>query len=825
MQRYLTVLFLFLLTVPVGFSIQGCANKNSTYCNGAGYGYTKDQLVAISLQPQATGVSVAFSQTAQLPSPTATDCTGAPAKGITYTYGTTDRTIADISPTGVVCAGTWNYNTPAVASYTTCLPTNKQGVAFITAQAQGFTSNQVAIYSHPPITSLSVVSPMNNGQPECLSQGQTALLDANAYCTSTGPATGPTPGTCPSSSVAPGQPVLICSPNFTNTSSGYVYGSNDCNNIIGHIVYSASNSAVVTINTANGVATAQEPGSTLISGTISNTGATSGYFYTCPPKTISLSVPITGATNVSVTPNNPQPLTATVTDVNGNVINGLPLNYVSTNPATIGVSNTGSVTATYPSSTAVFATCEPSVCNPAPINLIGSLGTGAPVLSNSVQVTSPGQVSTYIWVASPSSPYFVPTDLTTGTTGTPIKLPYTPNSMLIDQAGDTLYFGSYRELMIYNAVTNGLTAEDLNVPGIVLAVDPDNSSLVINDQYRGLIYIYHPATSTTNTSGTKTTTGATYTSIGGIAQSASFSSDGQTAYIVGTNVLYVYNTYTGWSTTPLPASQGSPTTGVCPANNSSTVPNTPGSNPPNSPSNPNNAYNVFCSPEAAVTVPSSAVFLSGSSTAAYGFCPETTVNPIVPYPEATVVNVPTDHLAATIDGKHIIGATANPPTLTDISITTPIDSCPAGANGQTTGLTFSPTPVFNQASLAAYGISNINQVVAATNSQEAFITYSSNATNTPAGGALLPVYEPSSQSGTLGTLTNVKLSGSAIAPISGIFSPDNTIFFAATTGDDQLHLINTKTLLDTQQLNPKLTDAYGNPVPPVFLAVKPRPTT
>ena len=36
MQRFLTFVVLLLLTVPVGLSLQGCANKNSNYCNGVG---------------------------------------------------------------------------------------------------------------------------------------------------------------------------------------------------------------------------------------------------------------------------------------------------------------------------------------------------------------------------------------------------------------------------------------------------------------------------------------------------------------------------------------------------------------------------------------------------------------------------------------------------------------------------------------------------------------------------------------------------------------------------------------------------------------------
>jgi hypothetical protein len=186
MQRFLILVVLSLLTIPVGLSLQGCANKNANYCNGSGYGYLKSQPVAIILQPQTTGLSVAFSQTSQLQSPTAQNCSGGSASIGTYTYGTTDRTIADVSPTGAVCGGTWNLHTPAVAAYTTCLPTNKTGVAYMTASAAGFTSNQVAVYSHPSLTSLSLAGPTSSGAPVCLSQGATSQLDASAYCASTG---------------------------------------------------------------------------------------------------------------------------------------------------------------------------------------------------------------------------------------------------------------------------------------------------------------------------------------------------------------------------------------------------------------------------------------------------------------------------------------------------------------------------------------------------------------------------------------------------------------------------------------------------------------
>jgi trimeric autotransporter adhesin len=806
MQRFLTFVVLLLLTVPVGLSIQGCANKNSNYCNGSGYGYLKDQPVSISLQPQTTGLSVAFSQTSQLQAPSALNCVGTAASIGTYTYGTTDRTIADVSPTGAVCGGTWNLHTPAVAAYTTCIPTNKTGVAYMTASAAGFTSNQVAVYSHPPITSLSVTGPTNSttGKAECLSQGLTSQLDATAYYTNSA-----------------GQPVLLCSPNILPSGG---YGPTDCNNVIGHLTYSAASAGVVTID-QNGVATAQAPGSTLITGTIAQTSSNAGYFYTCPPAKIALTVASTGATSADITLNTPLALTATVTDVNNNVINGLALSYVSTNPGSIAVSSAGAVTAAFPSNSAITAICQPTTCNPAPINQQGTLGTGVPAISNFVQIASPGKNSNYIWASSPGSPYFVPIDLSTGTIGTQIKLPYSPNSMVLDPTGTTLYFGSYHELMTYSAATNSLASEVTAIPGVVLAVSPTNSAVVVNDQLRGVIYLYTPTT-TSGTGSTATTSGGSYTSIAGIAQKAAFTADGQTVYIAGDGVLYIHNSFTGWSTEPLPAGQAAPGTGVCPATNTtSPIPTDPTTYPPNTTANPNNTYNVFCSPDLAVTIPAAAVFVSGTPTSAYGQCPETTVKPVVNYPEATTVAVASDHVASTTDGKHIIGATANPPTLTDFSITVPIDACPTDANSQTTGIVFNPPPVANQASLAAYGITNINQVIAATNSLEAFVTYSSAAATPPAGGALLPVYKPSATAGALGTLGSVKLTGNALAPVAGIFSPDNTIFFAGTTGDDLLHLIDTTSLTDTQQINPKLTDINGNPLPPVFLAVKPRPTT
>jgi WD40 repeat protein len=79
--------------------------------------------------------------------------------------------------------------------------------------------------------------------------------------------------------------------------------------------------------------------------------------------------------------------------------------------------------------------------------------------------------------------------------------------------------------------------------------------------------------------------------------------------------------------------------------------------------------------------------------------------------------------------------------------------------------------------------------------------------------------------GALGNLGTVQLSSGAHAPIAGVFSPDGTIFFTSTSGDNLIHMLNTTTLTDTQTLDPKLTNGTGTSVPAQFLAVKSRSTT
>ena len=769
MQRLLTLVFVLCLAVPAGISFSGCTrNPAGNYCNGLGYGLKLTDVAAVDLEPRTTGISLAFGQTQQITTPKATNCKGSTASTSGFTYGTSNNQLIDISPAGNMCAGVWNKRSGGgIPDYTTCiapspLPTTNNlpyATAYITAEANAVSSNKVQVFVHAQTTAVSLV--LENSATDstpitgCLSQTQTAQLDAQAFYSVGGVQT------------------ILCGPNNPTQ-----YPS--CSTAIGSLSYTAQNGSVATID-AFGVITAVSPGTTYITASVAGSGSSAGYFSTCPPASISVS--LNGQTTGTVTQGVTQNLVTTILDTKGQTIQGLSLDYQSTNPLDISAGSGGAITANFAGEAAVYAVCQPTTCNPAPIDKIGVNQTGTSITSNSVTITTPGIASNFVWLASPKSQYFIPVELITGTLGSTVKMPYFPNSMVMDRTGSSLYFGSTTELMVYNTATNTLAKEDPNVPGKVLAVSPDNQTVLINDSARRLFYIYKQATSS-------------YSTFAGVGTAAQWTPDAKTLYVTGTSfdystdpagvavpTLFVNNVNTGWTTYPL-------------------------SNTPS---------------DLAITVPSVGAFLSGNPTVAHAWCPNLTPSTGYPqgqaYPLAATVPVKTDALDATTDGAHILGAglEGTTPTLTDINVNLfnglVSGACPA-AN---TGITLA-TPFVQ--SVLPFQASAIDQVVASPASNLAFVTYTASGTGT----ATLPYYVPTA-SGALGTVGQVTLTGSPTAPIVGAFSLDDTLFFVSTSGDNLVHYVDVKSLTDTKQINPGLVDGSGNVVPATFIAVKPRATT
>jgi hypothetical protein len=853
MRRFLTLVCLLLLAIPAGISISGCTrNPAANYCNAQGGGMKITDVAAITLQPATTGLSIAYGQTYSVGAPSMVTCKGTSASA-TVTWGTTNRQLVDISPSGNICAGAWNRNSGGgIANYTICSPPNPlpstnglpYATAYITASAQTAVSNPVQVFVHAQVTSVSLVGPQT-----CLSQGQQAILDAQA-CYANG--SNQQVQMCAPAGISQ-CPYSASDPRCNNPSKYYACPGGlggatsipSCTASIGTLSYNVGTPSIGNISTdttTNQVTvTANQPGTTAVTASVAQSGSSAGYFSTCPPKSIQVTL-ANGATEGTITQGVTQNLVTTIYDTNvsqcpptstnpagGCPITGLNLDYQSTDPIDISASGGGSITTSFPGVASVYAICQPTACNPSPINQIGLFGTGLPVSSNPVTITTPGTASDYVWFGAPSqSQYIVPVELLNGTVGSTVRLPYVPNSMIMDRLGNNLYFGSSRELMIVSVANGSLTKEDTSVPGVVLAVSPNGQQQLISDQVRQVFYIY------SGSSGFGTT------SFGGMGAAAAWTPDSKTLYITDSasagpghsDTLYVYSEDAGWTS----CSAGKPCA-----------------------SNFNGATNL------ALTIPSVGAYLGGNSTVSRAWCPAGTVaeyDGMTFYPQGSAVvdasnnPVPNEALAATTDGRHILGAalTGSAITLSDIGVSIPALNCLPPESDPNYPLLFgdqlstlSLTNTLEQTQLTQVSATGVNQVVASPESNLAFITYTAATTNT---NALLPFYQPNQTNpDALGTFGYVQLmSGSSpsttvTAPIAGAFTPDDKLFFVSTAGDNMIHYISVPlvtsdpTHADTQQISPNLPactpgkDAdcnftgNGTTVPATAIAVKPRSVT
>jgi hypothetical protein len=129
MRRFVTLAVLLLFSIPFGVSISGCSKMPRLSSAMAatpahhrpGHHHHPDthRLWNLAeLRGDRTGQHTL-----------GTDCKGSSASVGSYTYGTTDMTIADVQPnTGRLCGGTWNRNSGGgIPDYTYCIPTNKSG--------------------------------------------------------------------------------------------------------------------------------------------------------------------------------------------------------------------------------------------------------------------------------------------------------------------------------------------------------------------------------------------------------------------------------------------------------------------------------------------------------------------------------------------------------------------------------------------------------------------------------------------------------------------------------------------------------------------------
>ena len=742
-------------------------------------------------------------------------------QGITATFSTSKNVLTISGPVStattsstLVTTGSPATTNPTVAAVpgTSLTDTTPGSLAYLTATAQGVVSNAIPVYIHPIVTGIVLTAPES-------------LTSCNAN--------DPTSDCCPSGTFtttytptpASYNTAACTSQGFTSQMAAKVYQNGTTNasdNItcqIGHLTFSPATSSIVSID-ENGVATAGQPGSSIVTASTSNssTASSAGFFSTCPPASIALAANGQSSNAFNLALNNSIALTVTALDTNGNPLTGLDLVYSSTTPTTLPATSS-SITPAFPGVATVTAACQPPTCNPSPFSQLGFLNNGKPVTSSGLTVTTTGTGSTVLYGASTSSQYIFPMDFSTNLASSLIKLPYVPNSMVLTQDGSTLYLGSTTGLMTVLTASNTASAANTAVPGTVLSVSPDGSTVVVTDTVRKTVSLY-----STSSSGISTSTG-------GVGTRAVWSPDSTMVYITlegpGGGLL-THSNANNWQIT---------------------------------------TSSVYA--DAVVTVPGIGAYFAGQASAGStltdgrSYCSATTINTAATNTApASVTNsfaplvdtnaAVNDRLAATTDGKHILGATVyGTPALNDIDVTLPtqttssgattIAECPPATQGGTPLPTlgyFTSTPMTPKP-LSGITPAAIDGVVPDSSSALAFVTYSLASTAT-SGGQLLPYYIiPASGAGTVGYFTLGNGATTVSAPESGVFSTDNSTFYVGTGAtctdgnsvDNNIHILSITgtTIKETGILSPNLplagTSCSGPYAPVNMMAQRPKKST
>ena len=820
MRRLVSLVVLLLFTVPFGLSVTGCSKSTpAQFCNGADSGPLVGQVASISLSPSLAtiGESLSYGQIGPQLVATAEDCKGNAVSVKSYTYATSDTslTFADINPTnGEVCAGSWNRRSGAgISDYTTCTApttTPTTHLAYVTATADGSTSNAIPVWTHATVASVQI-TPNSAVAANTCGTSPTWSSTTTSDCCPTALAVSGTPGTYTGTScLSQGTTARLIAKVFDSSGDNIT-----CQ--VGNLTFTPLGSGSVVTIDATGVATANQPGSTTITATIANSGSadTAGFFSTCPPASIQLTAQGQSASKgpISVPLNQSQSFTTLITDTLGKTITlSGGLTYASTSPQTVTAGAT--ITPAFPGTATITAICQPSTCNTAPYSQIGLYGNGEPLTSNGITVNTTATSSTVLYVASTQSQYLFPQDFTTNQQPGIIKLPYIPNSMVISQDGSTIYLGSPLALMVFSTASNTVTASYTTIVGTVLAVSPDGSTVAVADPNRQTISLVS-SSGTISASSTYNATPATDSTTGlALPLHAEWSPDSQTLYITGTvdtsakPQLLVHSVFNGWL--PISIASGKSYTDV------------------------------------AVMVPAVGAYFATSSPSTEGrsYCSSTSVtagNPPVTtnsyYPLADVNTATADRLAATADGKHILGATAT--TLSDIALVPTLAQaeCPVPPAAQVTPGSGQLSSTLSSYPLSGITASTITGVVPTRNSALSFVTYNGSS-------GILPMYVvPSSGAG---TVTSVPLSGTATAPVAGVFDTFDGHFYAGTSGDNLVHTITltyptsgAPTAVDSGTLTPALpcstTGTFGTPFPacasgattavPNLIAQKPKKST
>ncbi|ABF40221.1 hypothetical protein Acid345_1219 [Candidatus Koribacter versatilis Ellin345] len=433
----------------------------------------------------------------------------------TVTYTSSDTANADISPGGLLCAGTWGGD----KTYTICHPGTQVGQYTITATANdaAASSATATAYVHYHVDAVFIQAP-------------------SATCTSAGKTNGVSAVACSLKSHSGGS----CSA----TSSLCPTTMCDVSKDVGTFNFGALDSTVATIAT-DGTLTGGIPGITkiyaaVVSGTTTTT-STAVPYTTCLVDSISLHVATKTDTSFAVAKSATASLAADVLDTEGNTVTpGLTYNSLAAATGTVA-SSTG--TATYtgkaPGYGAVVASCTPPSCNKNASAVFSNVVTAT--VQNSATDTGVTANETNVYVTGVGAQQMYPVDTTNHTLGTVMSLPYGPNSIGISNDGTRIFLGSDKAGMVVNTASNSVQA--LSFPGKVLAVSPSNNFVLFANTALGVGAV-----------NIMSVTSLTVANPGGFeipnVSAASFTPDGNTVYFTDGASLYRYRVVGDSGSTP-----------------------------------------------------------------------------------------------------------------------------------------------------------------------------------------------------------------------------------------------------------------------------------
>jgi hypothetical protein len=452
------------------------------------------------------------------------------------TYFSSNPAVATIAASGIVCAGTWD----SISSPQVCTP-GPVGVAQITASAQGVSSPPTTLFVHQHIDGISVISVPTQSNPAapCVTKGQTFEYEARAF------------------------------------SRG-----SDITSTVGRFGWSTASFTVVNLSTTSTglfqnqvLATAGVPGVSSTFATLGNVVGVPFDFVTCPVQSIVLSANGNSSNPITLAQGGSQTITATVKDSLGNVINGVPLTWTSSEPAFVTASGdassalttTGTIGTTATGGASVIASCTPPTCNigfqpSLPIYPQSALGivvtptAGSTAAAGTLYVTTSGCQAITGCTAT-----LVPVTLPGNTVGAAIILPATPNSFVFSRDGSAGYLGTdfgdlgTKGLMKLTATgTSPSVTQNTSVAGKVVSISPDGTRVIVSDiadpNSAPQVFVYDTAAGSA---------AAIQLSPGTTGVAADFSPDSLKAFIVASNgssgTLYVYSKLDALQAIPLAA--------------------------------------------------------------------------------------------------------------------------------------------------------------------------------------------------------------------------------------------------------------------------------